>query len=139
MKTLDYVKEHIDEIEQDTFLDKRFTKRFIGFLPSSEWEKYGYKYTGEGEYIPKEWTEANILQQLRDDTEFAIEKATNHRGISASLMSGVLVAWCIVLENGLESTAYGWYGDKLIKKIDELYGFGLIDDDTFDSSFYSEW
>lgn len=139
MKTLDYVKEHIDEIEQDTFLDKRFTKRFIDFLPSAEWEKYGYKYTGEGEYIPKEWTEANILQQLKSDTEFAIEKATNHRGISASLMNGVLVAWCIVLENGLESTDYGWYGDKLIKKIDELYDFNLVTDDTFDKEFYSEW
>ena len=139
MKTLDYVKEHIEEIEQDTFLDQRFTKRFIDFLPNAEWEKYGYKYTGEGEYIPKEWTEANILQQLRNDTEFAIEKATNHRGISASLMNGVLVAWCIVLENGLESTDYGWYGDKLIKKIDELYGFNLVTDDTFDKEFYSEW
>lgn len=138
MKTLDYVKEHIGEIEQD-LLDQRFTKRFIDFLPSAEWEKYGYEYVGEGEYIPNEWTEKNILQQLKSDTEFAIEKATNHRGISASLMNSVLISWCIVLENGLENTDYGWYGDKLIKKIDELYGFGLIDDDTFDSSFYSEW
>ena len=32
MKTLEYVKEHIDEIEQDKFLDTRFTKRFIDFL-----------------------------------------------------------------------------------------------------------
>ena len=44
-----------------------------------------------------------------------------------------------MLENGLENTDYGWYGDKLIKKIDELYGFGLVDNDTFDSSFYEEW
>lgn len=139
MKTLDYVKEHIGEIEQDHFIDQRFTKRFLDFLPITEWGKYGYEYTGEGEYTPKEWTEANILQQLKSDTEFAIEKATNHRGISASLMNSVLIAWCIVLENGLESTDYGWYGDKLIKKIDELYGFGLVDDDTFDSSFYEEW
>lgn len=139
MKTLDYVKEHIGEIEQDKLIDQRFTKRFIDFLPGAEWEKYGFEYIGEGEYTPKEWTEENILQQLKSDTEFAIEKATNHRGISASLMNSVLIAWCIVLENGLESTDYGWYGDKLIKKIDELYGFGLVDDDTFDSSFYEEW
>lgn len=89
--------------------------------------------------MAKEWTEENILAQLRADVEFAIEKAVNHRGISAGLMNGVLVAWCIVLENGLEHTDYSWYGDKLIKKIDELYGFGLVDNDTFDSSFYEEW
>jgi len=139
MKTLDYVKEHINEIEQDKLLDRRFTKRFIDFIPTTEWELFGYKYTGNEEYIPKEWTEENVLAQLKDDVEFAIEKATNHRGISASLMNGVLISWCIVLENGLENTDYGWYGDKLIKKIDELYGFGLVTEDTFDDEFYKEW
>jgi hypothetical protein len=113
MKTLDYVKEHINEIEQDKLLDRRFTKRFIDFIPTTEWELFGYKYTGNEEYIPKEWTEENVLAQLKDDVEFAIEKATNHRGISASLMNGVLISWCIVLENGLENTDYGWYGDEL--------------------------
>lgn len=139
MKTLEYVKEHIDEIEQDKFLDTRFTKRFIDFLPTEEWEKFGYKYSGKEKYIPKEWTEENILAQLKDDLDFAIEKATNHRGISASLMNGVLVSWCIVLENGLENIDYGWYGDKLIKAIDKMYNFGLVTNDTFDSEFYEEW
>lgn len=139
MKTLDYVKKHIDEIEQDKLLDTRFTKRFIDFIPTTEWEQFGYKYTGNEEYIPKEWTEENILAQLRNDTEFAIEKAMNHRGISASLMNGVLISWCIVLENGLENTDYGWYGDKLIKEIDKMYGFGLVTEDTFDDEFYEEW
>lgn len=139
MKSLEYVKEHIDgEIEKD-ILDTRFTKRFIDFLPATEWEKFGYKYTGKKEYVPKEWTEENILAQLRDDTEFAIEKALNHRGISASLMNAVLTSWCIVLENGLENTEYGWYGDELIKAVDKLYGFGLVTDKTFDEEFYKKW
>lgn len=138
MKSLEYVKEHIGEIEKD-FLDTRFTKRLMDFLPTTEWEKFGYKYTGEKEYIPKEWTEENVLSQLRADTEFAIEKALNHRGISAELMNAVLTSWCIVLENGLEDTEYGWYGDKLIKAVDKLYGFGLVTDETFDEKFYEEW
>lgn len=33
MKSLNYVKEHLSEIEQDNLLDNRFTKRFIEFLP----------------------------------------------------------------------------------------------------------
>ena len=138
MKSLEYVKEHIGEIEKD-ILDTRFTKRFLDFLPATEWEKYGYKYTGKKEYIPKEWTEENILAQLREDTEFAIEKAINHRGISAGLMNAVLTSWCIVLENGLEDTEYGWYGDKLIKAVDKLYGFRLVTNETFDEEFYKRW
>ena len=139
MKTLKYVKEHIDEIEQDNILDRRFTKRFIDFLPVEEWKKYGFKYTGEEEPPkPKEWTEENILAQLKEDVEFGIEKAENHRGISASLMYAVCQAWCIVLENGLENTYYGWYGDKLFKAIDKKYKWNLTDG-HFEDDFYSEW
>lgn len=131
MLSLEYVKEHISEIEFDDYIgDRRFTKRFVDFLPTSEWGKFGYGYKGE-EYIPKEWTEENIIAQLKADLDFAIEKATNHRDISSSLMYDVLKSWCIVLENGLEKTEYGWYGDKLIKAIDEYYGFGLYVADEF--------
>lgn len=126
MLSLEYVKEHISEIKFDDYIgDRRFTKRFVDFLPTSEWGELGYGYKGEEEYIPKEWTEENIIAQLKADLDFAIEKATNHRGISSSLMYDVLKSWCIVLENGLEKTEYGWYGDKLIKAIDEYYEFGI--------------
>lgn len=139
MKDLNFVKEHIADIEQDHILDSRFTKRFLGFIPVSEWPEYGFKFTGEEEPKVKEWTEKNVLAQLKSDVEFAIEKSTGHRGISAELMNNVLKSWCIVLENGLENTEYGWYGDKLIKEIDKLYNFGLVDEETFDENFYGDW
>ena len=131
MLSLDYVKEHISEIEFDDMFDRRFTKRFCSFLTIDEAKKFGFNYQCEGEYIPKEWTEENVIAQLESDLDFAIEKSTNHRGISSSLMHDVLKSWCIVLENGLEKTDYGWYGDKLIKAIDEYYGFGLYVEDAF--------
>ena len=131
MLSLEFVKEHLNCIEKDKFLDKRFTKRFIDYLPTTEWEDYGFAYIGKDEYIPKEWTEENILDELKGNLEFTIEKALGHRGISASLMYDVLKSWCIVLENGLEETEYGWYGDKLIKAIDEYYNFGLYNADDF--------
>ena len=131
MLTLDYVKEHIDEIEYDDFCDRRFTKRLCGFLSPDDWKEFGFIYKGEGEFKAKEWTEENIINQLKVDLEFAIEKATNQRGISASLMYDVLRSWCKVLENGLEDTEYGWYGDKLIKAVDEYYGFGLYKANDF--------
>lgn len=139
MKSLDYVKEHIDEFEGDKFLDSRFTKRFVSFLPSSEWEKFGYKYTGEKEFVPREWTEENILAQLKDDVEFGMEKASNHRGISASLMFEVVRGWCKVLENGMETIDYGYYGDKLFKAVNEEYNFGFDTQAIFDKNFYEEW
>ena len=139
MKSLNYVKEHLSEIEQDNLLGNRFTKRFIEFLPVEEWKEFGFEYTGKDEYIPKEWTEENVIIQLKSDVEFGIEKATGHRGISASLMHDVVKDWCIVLENGLENTEYGWYGHKLFKAVDEKYNFGLVNDDTFDKDFFKDW
>lgn len=141
MKTLEYVKSHINEIETDNLIDQRFTKRFLDFVPVNEWGKYGYepseKYDSN-KHIVKEWTEENILNQLKKDVEFGIEKAENHRGISASLMFEVVKSWCIVLENGLENSDYGWYGDTLFKAVDERYGWGLTKN-HFDSDFYEEW
>ena len=134
MLTIDYVKEHIDEIEQDKFMDRRFTKRFIDYLPVEEWKEFGFEYKGEDNFVPKDWTEENIKIDLKSDLEFAIEKALGRRGISASLMYNVLKSWCIILENGLDKTDYGWYGDKLIKAIDEYYEFGIYKADEFTES-----
>lgn len=140
MKTLDWVKTHLNELEKGALFDSRFTKRFLDFLPVKEWPKYGFELK-EGETVPevKKWTKENILAQLKKDVAFGIEKATDHRGISAGLMFNVVRAWCIVLENGLEKTSYGYYGDKLFKAVDEKYKFGLVDESTFDESFYKDW
>lgn len=139
MKTLEYVKSHIDEIEQDHFLDRRFTKRFMDFIPLEEWKNFGFGFSVETPPEVKEWNEENILAQLKEDVEFGIEKAVNHRGISSSLMYSVVQAWCIVLENGLENTDYGWYGHKMFKAVDEYYHFGLVDELTFDEEFFQDW
>lgn len=142
MLSLEYMKEHIKDIEQDKFLDTRWTTRMMQFMPYEELEKYGYKLNEDFDpstYKPKEWTEENLMEQLKEDVDFAIEKATNHRGISASLMNNVLKSWCIVLENGLENTEYGWYGDKLIKALNEKYNLGYNMDKIFDEEFYEEW
>lgn len=142
MLSLEYIKEHIKDIEQDGFLDSRWTKRILDFLPYEEWEKYGFKPSENFDpstYKPKEWTEENLMDQLKKDVDFAIDKATNHRGISAGLMNDVLMSWCIVLENGLENTEYGYYGDKLIKALNEKYNLGYNMDEIFDEDFYGDW
>lgn len=126
MCSIDYVKEHFDEFEKDKFLDRRFTKRLINFLPVKEWEKYGFRYTGETEYTPKKWTEENILEQLRKDVEFGYEKAIDERGISSELMAMVVNAWCKVLQNGLNLDGDdGYYHIKQFIVVANHYGWSL--------------
>ena len=126
MKSLDYVKNHIDEFEKDNFVDRRFTKRFLKFIPTDEWETFGFRYTGTEPYVPKEWTKENILAQLRDDVEFGYEKAMNERGISSELMAMVVEAWCNVLENGLDLDGDdGWYHIRQFITVAKHYGWEL--------------
>lgn len=127
MKTLEYVKEHIEEFEEDDFLDRRFTKRFVDFLPTEEWERFGFRYTGEEPYSPKEWTEENILAQLKEDVEFGYMKAIDERGISSELMAMVVNAWCKVLENGLnmDSEGTGPYSILQFETVAKHYGWEL--------------
>ena len=126
MYDIDYVKDHFDEFEEDTFFDRRFTRRFIDFLPTSEWEKYGFRYTGEEEYVPKEWTQENILSQLKIDVEFGYEKCVDERGISAELMAYVVNAWCKVLQNGLNLNGNdGYYHRKQFTTVAKHYGWEL--------------
>lgn len=126
MYDIDYVKEHIDEFEEDDFLDRRFTKRFIDFIQTAEWERFGFKYTGSEEIKPKEWTEENVLAQLKSDVEFGFEKAVNERGISSELMAMVVNAWCKVLQNGLNLDGNdGWYHKRQFTTVADYYGWVL--------------
>jgi hypothetical protein len=126
MYDINYVKEHFDEFEEDTFFDRRFTKRFLDFVPTEEYEKYGFKYTGEEELVPKEWTKENILEQLKKDVEFGYEKAVNERGISSGLMAMVVNAWCKVLQNGLNLDGDdGYYHIRQFTTVAKHYGWQL--------------
>lgn len=141
MKTLEYVKNNIDDFERDDLCDRRFTKRFLDFIDESEWEKFGFRRKeGAEPKKPKEWTEENVLRQLKDDVDFGVEKALNHRGISSGLMAMVCLSWLDVLEDeDIDRDLYGWYGSELFKAIDKKYGFGIIAEDTFSGDFYKEW
>jgi len=126
MKTLEYVKSHIDEFEKDDFLDRRWTKRFLDFIPTTEWERYGFKYTREEKIKPKEWTEENVLKQLKQDVEFGYEKAMDEREISSELMSMVVNSWCKVLENGLNLDGDdGYYHVRQFTTVAKHYGWEI--------------
>jgi hypothetical protein len=54
-------------------------------------------------------------------------------------MFDVVKSWCKILENGLDESDYGWYGDILFKAVNDYYNFDLVNKDTFDDEFYKEW
>lgn len=126
MKTLEYVIENYDEFEEDTFLDSRWTKRFLDFLPVEEWGKYGFSHVDGETYTIKAWNEENILAQLEEDVRFGKMKADDERGISSELMAMVVNAWCKVLENGLNLDGDdGLYHHKQFDIVAKHYGWEL--------------
>lgn len=84
-----------------TVLDDRFGNRFIDFLTIEEMESIGIELKDEykKDWQPKEWNEENIIEQLKKDIEFGIEKAEDERGLSSSLMFEVVKSWLKVLED----------------------------------------
>lgn len=126
MKTIEEIlKNYKDEYEVP--LEDRFGKRFAQFLPDDQLEKIGFGVNPgyEGKREIKEWTEENVLAQLKKDLEFGWMKCCDERSISASLMAEVVLRWCKVLENGLENLKYGCYGDNIFQTVAERYGIEL--------------
>lgn len=127
MKT---IKEILDNYkEYEVFLDDRFGVRLCQFLTIEEMGTLGFVYNDTEKakaHEPKEWTEENILAQLKKDVEFGWEKACDERGISANLMYEVVKSWCKVLENKFaDFDCYAPYGEPLFMAVAGEYGWEL--------------
>ena len=125
-------------------LDGRDISRLAMFIPEERLEEIGVelkeKYKGKHKVIP--FTRENVLEQLKDDLDFAFEKALDRRGISASCMFEVIKMWNWILEEGLEDWSdndYAQYGLPLFKATAVKYGFdNPIGDDYGDEYKYSQ-
>lgn len=130
MKTIDYIINNYKQFETSIF-DDRFGRRLCAFLTVDQMEMIGWCLKNEelrAEHQVKEFTKENVIAQLKSDVEFGWEKACNHRGISAELMFNVVLAWCRILEDGLETwdeENYAPYGTPLFKAVAEKYGWQL--------------
>ena len=114
MKKIKEILENYDNYK--IYIDDRFGSRFIEFLTITEMESIGIKLKDEYKenWQPKEWTEENIINQLKEDIKFGIEKAEDERGISSSLMFEVVKSWLRVLED-----------EETLKYFEDYYGYGL--------------
>lgn len=113
--------------EFETELDDRFGKRFVCFLNIEQMEIIGFKLKDEHKetWQPKEWNEENVINQLKEDIEFGLEKAHDQRGISSSLMFAVVKSWLKVLEDEETLVYFGEdyfdYGVNAFEKAKEKY------------------
>lgn len=129
MKTIQDIINNYEQYE--TFLDDRFGKRLCNFLTIEQAKQIGFIFEEGHQYnhIPKEWNEANIIEQLTKDVQFGWEKACDERGISASLMYYVVKTWCQVLENefaDFDDANYYPYGKPLFKAVAKKYNIYLF-------------
>ncbi len=119
-------------------LDGRDYARLCVFFPLSELETFNKKLTEEttnDEWItdiPK-WTEESIKEQLKEDLDFAFDKATGQRGISSGLMAEVILMWMWILEDDLAKfEGYEPYGIPLLKRVAKKYNLPDRSDEYFD-------
>ena len=111
------IKEILDNYKDyETPLDDRFGSRFIDFLTIEEMAKIGIELKDEYKenWQPKEWNEENVINQLKKDIKFGIEKAEDERGISSSLMFYVVKSWLKVLED-----------EEMLENFEDYYDYGL--------------
>lgn len=140
MKTLQEIKE---QYKRDESLDGRDLARLIQFVPDDELKNFGIKLKDgcvrSDQYV--EMTRDNVLIQLEKDVNFGFEKALNRRGISSSIMHGVVSMWNWILQEGLENFYdYAHYGLPLFKATAIKYGFdNPIGDDNGDEDKYSTY
>lgn len=129
MKFLNEVLDNYNEIYR-VLVEDRFGIRLCQFLTIDEMKRIGFTIDAKhaATHQPLEWTEENVLKQLKEDVEFGYKKAVNERGISSSLMYMVVLDWCKVLDNEFSNwTAndYGDYGKPLFIAVANKYGWTL--------------
>jgi hypothetical protein len=104
-------------------IDGRDHQRLVDFFPHTQWHEFGFGLV-DGDDLPalREWSEAEIIAQLRKDVAFGIEKAEGMRGISASTMVIVVEMWLWILDDDLESGDYNDYGLAFLREVGDKYG-----------------
>lgn len=144
MLAKEYVLEHYNDFGPQSL--NRLGSRLAQFCTKEELKKLDiFEEESLEEFDDskmKDWTEENIIKQLKRDVAFGFEKALNQRSISATLMFEVVLSWNKILENSLKDwdpENYAMYGLPLFKATALLYGFdNPIGDDTGNEDYYNE-
>lgn len=105
-------------------IDSRDYSRLVDYFATDDWTYFGFAFTGSQDEQPavREWTRENILENLRSDVAFGIEKAEGERGISSWLMHSVVKMWLWILEDDLQHDAVDCgYGLGFFRTVEHKY------------------
>lgn len=131
MKDFDYVLNNYTTEREGSrlncrLIDSRDIRRLAEFVPEDQLYRLEIVPVDDYYHTSKvlEFTEENIIKQLKRDVEFGFVKATEHRGISSALMIDVVRMWCWILENGLEDYRNtSEYGADYFRAVQKHYGW----------------
>jgi len=129
-QVLEAVKTNSTNYDRDgcKFIDSRDFMRLTDFFPVDQWAHFGFAPKECVEIAPpKPWDLESISEQFVADLNFAWEKASDERGISAELMFEVVMMWMWILEDHESGELpYENYGKASLRAIAEKYSVELV-------------
>lgn len=131
MKTIEEIVQRCRDKGEEVF---DFTVAALGeYLPFDMVKEFLSEDVLKESDIEKKWNEEdyteltreNVINDILDYMEFALEKAESHRGLSANRSISRMNAWVWVLgdEDKIDWDNYANYGVPILKQICELYGY----------------
>lgn len=123
--------------------DGRDLMRLSRYIKLENLNILGLSTDNPSEYKHIELTKESVLESLKEDLEFAFEKALDKRGLSSNAMYYVIKMWCWILNDDEHSNwsdnDYAYYGLPLYKSVALKYGFkNEIGEHVGNENFYSE-
>jgi hypothetical protein len=107
------------------------TMDLVSVLPYEEAKEYLKPSITEAEWQPTARDRKSVIEQMRDYMEFALEKAIDHRGLSANRSINHFQAWLFLLGDDAllqfaeDSGNYKNYGMPILKAICDKYQFAF--------------
>lgn len=103
-----------------------YGKLLVQFLPKEKLIELGFEASDK--FKPASLTDEEIIRQMKDYFDFAVDKALGQRGISASRSIAHYKAWIWLLGDDeflqeIENSEYAPYGVPILTKIGKKYGF----------------
>jgi len=144
MKTQEEIMLRIDEIGDNDFLGFETTDLYSALTKANAIEMLIRK-NPDAESIEKDLadyeqiyrTNEDIIEQMKKYMSFAVEKAVNHRGISASRSVAHYRAWTWLINDSetfeflSDGSNYQNYGAPMLKYVAEKYDIPIPENQTF--------
>jgi hypothetical protein len=134
MRTPQEIADYYRQEQVNDFLN--FTAEVLLPYLSAEQVKPFLKESADlTDWKPEPLSREGVLAAMRGYMEFAWGKVENHRGISASRSVEKMSAWLWILgdeemvASARDNANYAYYGAPILKKICDVYGFPVPDND----------